>query len=392
MVQITLQGLNKVRSKGRWYYYHRKTQTRIPDELLEPGRESELLKFVDRLIGKAKHATSSKTLGALIVAYKASPEFASLAARTRQDYGRVFDYLADIAGMELNEYLDEEFVIGARDKAFKTRTAGKDGKPRTRRRFANYLVQVMSLLFSWGKPRGWLKHMNGNPAADVPLIARPKNIPKANRAWRPHEREAIFTAAKKKLPQILVPLALGRWAGLREADAVYFQRRFYDGKNIDLDQGKTGNPLWLPAPLPLREILDAALADAREKNIVSPQLGLNSRGKPWTQNGYTRMFFKLIGDLKVKETIAPGITFHGLRHTVGKELADLGFDNETIAAYLGHTTIDMARHYSREADRNKRRKAVVRKLDRLHRKNNPVTELQNRVAKLGPVRDDGSAK
>ncbi len=385
MVAIVLRGLHRVRAKGPWYCYHRKTQTRIPTDLLAPGREEELLRFINRLNGKAEQ-TRAGTLGALIAAYKQSPEFTGLAPRTRKDYGRVFDYLVGVADMELNEDFDEAFVIGARDKAFnsapgrkprKDKQPRKDGrdKPGTRRRFANYIVQVLSLLFSWGKPRGWLKRMKNNPAADVPKIARPKNLGKANRAWRPHEREAIFAAASEKMPQILVPLALGRWAGLREADAVYFQRRFYDGRNIDMDQGKTGNPLWLPAPVPLRAILDAALADAREKNIVSPQLGLNSRGKPWTQNGYTGMFFALVGELTAEEKIAPGITFHGLRHTVGKELADLGFDNGTIAAYLGHTTIEMARHYSQEADRDRRRKAVVRKLDRLHRKNNPAPKV-----------------
>jgi integrase len=360
MPTIVLHGINRVRAKGRWYNYHRRTGTRIPDELFEPGREVELVKFVQRLDGKAEAQTNEKTLGALIAAYKKAPEFTELAARTRKDYDRVFDYLAKLAAKPLDRDFDEAFVIGVRDKAFKKR----------KRRFANYVVQVLSLLFSWGKPRAWLKQMQGNPAADVPHIARPKKLPKANRAWRPAEREVIFAVAGAEMPQILVPLALGRWAGLREADAVYFQRRFYDGRNIDLDQGKTGNPIWLPAPLPLKAIIDSSLEHAKGGPLASTSLAVNTRGRPWTQNGYAGMFFKLVRKLQVAEKIAPGITFHGLRHTVGKELADLGFDDETIAAYLGHTTIEMARHYSKEADRNRRRKAVVRKLDRLHKRQN----------------------
>lgn len=354
---IRVHGIKRVRAKGRLYYYHRRTGKRVPTELFAPGREHDLLVCIDRLNGKAKVAPQDGTLGALVAAYKGSPDFTQLAPRTRKDYNKVFDSLADIDGMPLDSELDEEFVLGVRDKAFKAH----------KRRFANYTVQVLSLLFSWGKPRGWCKRVTGNPAADIPHIRRPRKMPKANRAWKPHERDAIFAAAEAGMPQILVPLALGRWAGMTEGDTLRFSQRFYDGRLIDMDRGKTGQPLWLPAPTPLKAILDTTVEARKDEPVTSTCLAVNTRGLPWTESGFRRMFFKLVRKLQAEGKIGPGVTFHGLRHTMGKELADLGFDPETIAAYLSHATIDTTRIYTNEADKRRRVERVVHKLDRLHK-------------------------
>ncbi|HEV2551253.1 MAG TPA: tyrosine-type recombinase/integrase [Stellaceae bacterium] len=60
----------------------------------------------------------------------------------------------------------------------------------------------------------------------------------------------------------------------------------------------------------------------------------------------------------------PGLTFRGLRHTVGKKLAEAGCDARTIAAVLGHQTEDMARHYAKQEDARRRTSAAIRKLER----------------------------
>ena len=88
----------------------------------------------------------------------------------------------------------------------------------------------------------------------------------------------------------------------------------------------------------------------------------NSRGQPYTANGFRTMFFRLIRGLEAAGTVRPGLTFHGLRHTAGRVLADRGADPRTIAALLGHKTLQMAAHYSEEHDRKKRAVAAVAKL------------------------------
>jgi len=74
------------------------------------------------------------------------------------------------------------------------------------------------------------------------------------------------------------------------------------------------------------------------------------------------MFFRLIGRLEAAGTIQPGLTFHGLRHTAGKALAERGGEPRMIAAMLGHRTLQMAAHYSEEADRRKLASAAIEKL------------------------------
>jgi hypothetical protein len=50
----------------------------------------------------------------------------------------------------------------------------ESGDAGRKRRFAYYVVQFLSLLFSWGQPRGYC---DINPAAAAPEIAKPRGAP-----------------------------------------------------------------------------------------------------------------------------------------------------------------------------------------------------------------------
>ena len=49
----------------------------------------------------------------------------------------------------------------------------------------------------------------------------------------------------------------------------------------------------------------------------------------------------------------PGLTIHGLRHTVGGMLANAGCDPDTIRRVLGQKTAAMAQHCSDRAKRTR---------------------------------------
>jgi integrase len=70
-------------------------------------------------------------------------------------------------------------------------------------------------------------------------------------------------------------------------------------------------------------------------------------------------FRQLIALLEAENQIAPGLTFHGLRTTAAKNLADLGADVRAIQAMLGHRSASMALHYSREADTRRAASAAI---------------------------------
>ena len=69
-------------------------------------------------------------------------------------------------------------------------------------------------------------------------------------------------------------------------------------------------------------------------------------------------------ELEQSGQVAPDLTLKGLRHTVATILAEIeGIDERSIADVLGHETIEMARHYSRRADKSRRMAGTVEKLD-----------------------------
>ena len=235
------------------------------------------------------------------------------------------------------------------------------------------MLAVLRLLLKWGSVRDLVET---NQAAAVPKLRRPRGTPQANRAWDPDECEAVLAAAAGGLK---VGIALGMFAGMREGDVIRAQRSIYDGGWLRWSQGKTGALVELPVHPQLREILEDGKLHLRRDQTAEitgfPQKRLpnqivvqsftlvaNQSGLPYSANGFRVMFFRLIRKLEAEGKVRPGLTFHGLRHTAGRLLADRGADPRTIAALLGHKTLQMAAHYSEGADRKRRAVAAVAKL------------------------------
>jgi integrase len=113
--------------------------------------------------------------------------------------------------------------------------------------------------------------------------------------------------------------------------------------------------------VPVHQRLKAVLDETERKQ---PVIVVGERGRPFTTNGFQSRFFKHIRKLERDGVVRPGLTFHGLRHTVGKKLAELGCDTRTIAAVLGHETEAMARHYAKGEDSRRRATEAINKLER----------------------------
>jgi integrase len=97
----------------------------------------------------------------------------------------------------------------------------------------------------------------------------------------------------------------------------------------------------------LRQILDAVPEAERIGTIVK-----GIQGRPYSEEGFRTMWGRFVRDLQDRELVGPGLTFHGLRHTVGKALAEswAGANDRTIGAAIGDKTGAMGRHYSEEAN------------------------------------------
>jgi integrase len=126
------------------------------------------------------------------------------------------------------------------------------------------------------------------------------------------------------------------------------------GKSITWQQ-KNGIENVLPVHHELRRVL--AETPRVAVTVVASEFGRPYRG------GLAKAFRTLIVKLTAEDQVRPGLTFHGLRHTAGKRLAELGVDPRTIAAMLGDKTPAMGIYYSEEVDRRQRAVAAVTALE-----------------------------
>jgi integrase len=206
------------------------------------------------------------------------------------------------------------------------------------RRLGNYVKAVISIIFSWGVERGFVKT---NPADSVRNVRRPRGAPEANRPWSDDERHAVLDRAP---PHMRPAIALMMFTGLGPKDALALPRTFYKDGEIATRRSKTGEAVYWPAPQELREILAAA----PEHNAIT--LCANSFGKPWTGGGFRASWRKLRLTLEAHGHVSPGLTSYGLRHTVAVIIRESGGTEREIADALGQKDIAMARHYAKGAD------------------------------------------
>jgi hypothetical protein len=329
---IKLKGLKRYSKGGREYCYHRATGI-----CLSPPHEFGSQEFVAAYLEaeaklKASQEPSLKpqgTWGRLVQEYKESPRFTNLKRRTKADYEL---YLGRISrtmdGVRL-EKIDAFSLAKLRNHVEKNRGW----------RAANYTLQVISVVLSHGQEIG---HTKTNPAKDVKRAKRPTSLPRANRPWTDEEFQAVVEAAP---PHLLVPIAIARWTSLREGDVLTLKRPAYHEGVITHVTEKTSQPVEHPCPKPLKEILDAM---PRHSAVT---LCVNSRGTPWTSDGFRTSFFRLIRGLEKEGKVGSRLTFHGLRTTVLQESADKGFTALQIAGYAGHKSPRSTERYIADRDR-----------------------------------------
>jgi integrase len=185
------------------------------------------------------------------------------------------------------------------------------------------------------------------------------------------ERKNVLDAAAIELK---VFIAIGMYTGLREADVCALTRQAYDGKRISTVAAKNGERISISVHFRLREILDeaspvrAARLTKRARRYKNgrtdpPMLAVTSRCQPWTPAGFRASFFKLVKRLEASAKVDPGLTFHGLRHTLGKLIMESGGSKEDVGMVLGDRSIAMAHFYSREHEKQTRVDLAVQRLE-----------------------------
>lgn len=344
-VRLDLHNVHTVTAKGRVYYYHRPTRTRLPDDPTS-------VEFIQKLAELNKPKAMGPpvlvgTLSHLIRSFKAHRDFTGLAKATRSSYERYLVWLDDNFGADQAAALTREDVLEIRD--------GFQDTPRK----ANYVVAVISLLYTWGLDR---PAKMGLPSDFVHPATKIKKFEQGDgyEPWTP-EQQATFLAGAQ--PRFQIAYALGRYLGLRESDVVALPRTAYRDGAIKVTPSKTRKkPLVLPVHATLKDALEEVLAPAEDtvklRGVVPTTLVSNRSRRPFTIDGFKTSWGKEIERLGLK-----GCTFHGLRVTLATEMADGGATEQELMDFFGWTSATMARRYTRRANQAGNAAASMRKLE-----------------------------
>ena len=357
----------RVRGIRRWrhpktgieYVYHRKTGKRIKEEFGSGDFFKRLAELDSVAKGQAEQKARAGTLRSLVLDYRRSEKFTDLKPRTRQDYERVFTFLGPILDQTLSAF-DTSTVIALRNRWKEVRG----------RRFVNYVLTVMKLVFRHGMDE---RLVSSNPVSEVRSIRRNKNAAPLNRPWTAQERSAVWEAVSTpRWRHLRLPVALGLETGMREGDVIALNRFAIKGQLLSVKTAKRG----VDVAIPISPLLAESLRDAESHSSVT--LCVNSKGLPWKGNGFRSGFRKMMRALEAQGKIGRSCTFHGLRHDVATRLAEAGCSAEDIAAVLGQKSSRIAAHYADKADRSRRTKAAIRKLTP-----SAATKESNDVVKFG---------
>jgi integrase len=339
MTVLRIKGLKRYRAKGRWYAYHRKTGIRLKAEF-GTGEFIAELAAIERKLKNIEALPGS--LGLLFSSYRSSPAYTDLAPASRQGYSRMINLLKPLDAMPLVE-LSSQFIAGLRD-----RVAAKHG-----RRQANYVMAVISVAFEHGKEHGIVKE---NPVKGVKRVKRARSTSPANRPWSLDECRTVISEIAY---QLRLPVALAMFTGLRKGDVLALTKGAIRDGRIWRRTNKTGQEVSIPVHPDLARLL----ATAPHHDAIT--VAATTNGTPWTESGFNSSFIKAMAALKRDGKIGEGLTFHGLRHTVGTLLVEAGYDLDTVRRWLGQKTLAMAIHYSETADTSHRMIDVITKLDPL---------------------------
>lgn len=336
-----VQSYTDNRGKRR-YYFRRKGAARV--SLPAPWDDGFLKAYEAAKANKwpagNTHTPKAGTIGAVIVAYLASPEYQGLAAQTKKVYRRLLERLRKDAG--------DDRVSDFQPRHIRTMIAkrGKEGGIDA----GNNLRRVLRLVFKFAVEQ----HIRSDdPTVGVPSLRRPRaQKGEGFRTWTENDIET-FIAKHPLGTRAYLALCLLLYTGQRRSDVVklgpksikgHYDPRDFTGRKLTLTQQKTGKTLTLP--------IHPALADALAKADIPPDAPaflLTQYGKAYTGSGFSNYFHNAAQAAGLKDQASP----HGLRKAAARRLAEAGATVKQIAAVTGHASLKEIERYTNAADQER---------------------------------------
>lgn len=269
-----------------------------------------------------------RTIKALVAEYVRSKKYRDLAPRTARDYDKVLAWIVQKMGSIDVAVIRQKDIVRTQDAQ-----AGK-------LRFANYIVQVLRVVLSYGVRIGWLTE---NPAKGIAML---ETKAEKRQPWPPAVIDRYRAAATGRA-LLIFELCLG--TAQRIGDVLAMRWGDIDGDGLLVRQSKTGAALWVPITPRLQAVLDA-----------TPRIGdtICAHGKDGRPLKYSAAS-QAVRD--VRDAIgARAYDIHGLRYSATAELAEAGCSDELIASITGHKTTLMIAKYAGPARQRARAKEAQR--------------------------------
>jgi integrase len=272
-----------------------------------------------------------RTFTFLVEAYRASPEWNELATSTQEEWGRHLNHILATWGHLEVQGVEPKHVLALRDAHAKTPAS------------ANNLVRTLSSLLAWSVPRGWRRD---NPCREIQKL-------KIGDGYSPWPWDAIEHFATYARPDLWHAGALALFSGQRLSDVLKVMWNDISEGLISVRQGKTGKSLWIPVHRRLAAIL-------AEVPRVSVYVLTNSRGRPWTVDGFKGSWGDELNRPIMSKLRERRLVFHGLRKSAVVTLLEAGATDAEVSAITGQSR-EMVAHYSRQVNQRKLAAAAILK-------------------------------
>ncbi len=327
---MPLRGLHTVKTKlanGRTatYHYAWRGGPRVEGELGSPAFHAS---YNEAVSSRRTGLASKATLSFLTDSYRDSQDFAKLAPRTRDDYGKLI--------REIDKEFGDFPIKALADRGSRAEFLGwRDKLAKRSARQADYAWTVLARVLSWSVERG---HIDQSPCTKGGKLY---DGCRADKVWTPADEASFLTKAS---PALSMAMLMALWTGQRQGDLLALTWFAYDGAFIRLRQGKTGVRVTIPVGAPLKLALDAGRGEAPADGKILR----NSAGSPWTPDGFRCSWSKACRRAGIR-----GLTFHDLRGTAVTHLFAAGCNEAEVATITGHSQHDVqsildANYFSRD--------------------------------------------
>lgn len=348
---MQLPGANRIVRRSKlngvtidWYAYRGKGAPRLATYRGATLAEAERAEAAgaDKLAAAYAEAIQPKTgknfVAGLVVAYRASPSWKTLAKSTQKQWGRWLDQIVtdfgDLSVRAMASKGARALILDWRDKYAAT--------PRT----ADYAIQVLSRLLSWAKDRELIER---NAAEGIENLY---NADRSDLIWEPKHVKAALAKAPAHVGQAIELLA---HTGLRLGDAVALT-----WPAVDL---KAGEIVWktsksngkreavIPITKALRRVLEAI--PRHGDTVLTTALK-----RPWSSaNALSHAIQAAATDAGVKRRT------HDLRGTAATNLVAAGLSYPEVAMIMAWTEKEVERIARRYVSKGAVSRRVARRLN-----------------------------